>query len=150
MDIGYLIKDIHQIKDIKLGFQQGLTYHLSQFSLEIKMLLIYRLVNWFLLNHKVHLSFMSMFLHRLSLTLPSQFVMSFGSLHFRYKTVMCMIRTCIILNYGCIRVIVGVWFSLKGMCVCVLGVHTGNTGRVGMLRNSRSQQLSDVRNNRCH
>jgi len=39
---------------------------------------------------------------------------------------------------------------MKGMCVCVVGVHTDNTGRVGMLRNSMSQQLSDVRNNRCH
>ena len=75
--------------------------------------------------------------------------MSFGSLHFRYKTVMCMIGTCI-WNYGSIRVIVGVWFSMKRICVCVLGVHKSNTARVGMLRDSRSQQLSDVRNNRCH
>jgi len=39
---------------------------------------------------------------------------------------------------------------MKVMYVCVVGVHTGNTGRVGMSRNSRSQQLSDVRNNRFH
>ena len=60
-----------------------------------------------------------------------------------------MIHTCIC-NYGSIRVIVEVLFSMKVMCVCVVGVHLGNTGRVRMLRNSRSQQLSDVRNNRFH
>lgn len=62
---------------------------------------------------------------------------------------MCMIGTCI-WNYGSIRVIVGVWFSMKGACVCVVGVHTGNTRRVEMIRNNRTQQLSDVRNDRCH
>ena len=36
-----------------------------------------------------------------------------------------MIHTCI-WNYGSIRVIVGVWFSMKGVCVCVVGVHTGS------------------------
>ena len=39
---------------------------------------------------------------------------------------------------------------MKGTYVCVVGVHVGNTRRVEMMRNNRSQQLSDVRNNMCH
>ena len=57
-----------------------------------------------------------------------------------------MIRTCI-WNYWSIGLIVGVWFSMRRTCVCVVGVHMGSTKRGGMMGNNRSQQLSDVRNN---
>ena len=74
----------------------------------------------------------------------------YGSIHKSTKAIRgSMIRTCI-WNYRSIKLIIGVRFSMKGMCVCVVGVHTGNTRRGGMMRNNKSHQLSDVRNNKCH
>ena len=35
-------------------------------------------------------------------------------------------------------------------CTPLVGVHTGNTRRGGMMRTNRSQQLSDVRNSRFY